>query len=290
MRKSIQIILAVAVLLLGGATMYFYSQYQKSQTSNASLESASKTTQDQYAQTINAIAEIQDSLNAIAIGDKNMQLEQSNLHQERSMGAPSGQEALERIGLLRASIERSKERISRLESELHHSGLRVTGLQKMIASLREASAEKERQIAELSSQVDTLHTQVGSLTTQVAQVQDTVRARDEAVSERQRELATVYYVANNKTELRKQGVIEAKGGVLGLGKTIRPTARAQESVFTPLNTDEQTVLELPGKRAQVITAQPASSYELRQVNGRMELHILSPQDFRKVRQLVIVTA
>jgi len=290
MRKYLSTILAAGVLLLGGATMFFYSQYQKSQSSNATLETASRNTQDQYAQTINAIAEIQDSLNAIALGDKNMPLESTNLHEERNMGAPSGQEALERIGLLRASIQRSKERIGRLEHDLKHSGLRVAGLNKMVAGLREATAEKERQIAELVAQVDTLHVQVGSLTTQVAQVQDTVRMRDETLVQRQRELATVYYVADSKRALQRSGVIEARGGVLGLGKTLKPSGRSADYAFTPLNTDEQTVLQLPTAKAQVISQQPLSSYELRLVNGRMELHILSPQEFRKIRQLVIVTA
>lgn len=290
MRKYFMPILAAGVLLLGGATLYFYSQYEKSQTSNTSLETASRNTQDQYAQTINAIAEIQDSLNAIALSDRHMPLEPSNLHEERNMGAPSGQEALERIGLLRASIARSKDRIARLENNLKHSGLRVAGLQKMVAGLRASTAEKEQQIALLSAQVDTLHVQVGSLTTQVAEVQDTVRMRESTLADRQRELATVYYVAGDKQSLTRSGVIEARGGLLGIGKTLKPSGRAGDYAFTPLNTDEQTVLQLPTAKAQVISPQPLSSYELRLVNGKMELHILSPQEFRKIRQLVIVTA
>jgi hypothetical protein len=289
MNKSLSTILAAAVLLLGGTSLYLYSQYQKSQAANANLETSSHNTQEQYAQTINAIAEIQDSLNAIALGDKSMPFEASSLHNERQMGAPNGQEALERIGLLRASIERNKQRIERLESDLHHSKVRVTGLEKMVANLKKATEEKEMQIAALTAQVDTLHVQVTGLTTQVAQVQDTVRARDVTLSDRQRELATVYYVADTKTALTKAGVVEAKGGVLGIGKTLRPTGRAYDGLFRTLNTDEETVIQLPSAKAQVLTAQPVSSYELRQVNGRMELHILSPQEFRKVRQLVIMT-
>jgi hypothetical protein len=205
------------------------------------------------------------------------------------MGAPNGQEALERIGLLRASIERNKQRIERLENDLHHSKVHIGGLEKMLASLKKSTAEKEAQIAALTAQVDTLHTQVGSLTTQVAEVQDTVKARDESIADRQRELATVYYVADTKSALSKAGVIEAKGGVLGIGKTLKPTGRTGDGLFRTLNTDEETVIELPSAKAQVLTAQPVSSYELRQVNGRMELHILSPMEFRKVRQLVIMT-
>ncbi len=290
MRRHLPLALAIAVLALGGASLFFYSQLRTAETSNARLESDSRDTQTQYARAIDAIAEIQDSLNTIAVGDSRMAVDSRSLQAERGMGPPSGQEVLERIQLLRASIERSRQRIVKLESDLHHSGLRVSGLQKLVASLHRTMADKESQIAMLSAQVDTLHVQVGTLTTQVAQVQDTVRVRDTQVAERQHELATVYWIAANKRTLARSGVIESHGGVLGLGKTLTPSARMPSDVFNALDTDEQTVLPLSTPKARVLSAQPASSYELRQVNGRMELHIIDPREFRKVRQLVIVTA
>lgn len=289
MRRPIQVLVAAAVVLLGGASVFLYTQLQASRTANDELQTASRTTQEQYAQTIGAIAAIQDSLNAIGPRDQNLPVEGSNFRDERRMGAPSGQEALERISLLRASIERNKLRIDRLEASLRSSKLHASGLAKMVASLRRTTEEKEAQIALLSAQVDTLHVQVGALTTHVAEVEDTVRERDVAVAERQRELATVYWVADNKSALQKAGVIESRGGLLGIGKTLKPSGRAPGAAFRLINTDEQTVIQLPSAKVQVISAQPLSSYELRPVNGKMELRIVEPQEFRKVRQLVIVT-
>ena len=289
MRRPIQVLVAAAVVLLGGATVFLFTQLQASRTANEDLQTASRTTQEQYAQTIGAIAAIQDSLNAIGPHEQNLPVEGSSLADERRMGAPSGQEALERIALLRASIERNKLRINQLEASLRSSKLHAGGLAKMVASLRRTTEEKEAQIALLSAQVDTLHVQVGALTTQVAEVEDTVRQRDVAVAERQRELATVYWVADNKSALQKAGVIESRGGLLGIGKTLKPSGRAPGAAFREINTDEQTVIQLPSAKVQVISAQPLSSYELKPVNGKMELRIVEPQEFRKVRQLVIVT-
>jgi uncharacterized phage infection (PIP) family protein YhgE len=290
MRKYLQFALAAVALLFGAATLFTYSQLRESESSNATLQSASRTTQDQYAQTIDAIAEIQDSLNAITPGDGAIRLESSSLQTERRMGPPTAKEALERISQLRASIDRSKARISRLESELHGGKLRVAGLQKLVAGLRKTTAEKEQQIAVLAAQVGELQTQVTGLTTEVAQVRDTVRTRESELSDRRLELATVYWVADNKRALTRSGVIEARGGVLGIGKTLKPTARTGNAAFQAIDTDAQTVIQLSSAKAQVLTPQPLSSYELKLVNGKMELHILSPQEFRKVRQLVIVTA
>ena len=42
-------------------------------------------------------------------------------------------------------------------------------------------------------------------------------------------------------------------------------------------------------KARVLSAQPASSYELKLEGEEMELHILEPREFRKVKHLVILT-
>jgi DNA repair exonuclease SbcCD ATPase subunit len=290
MRKPLQFVLAAAVVVLAGAAAFFYSQFQKTTASYSTLQASDQATRDQYEQTINSIAEIQDSLNALALGNSKVPAESQSLTAERKMGVPTRQEALDRIAMLRASLDRSKERIQRLEQRVHSSGIKIAGLQRMLTNLKESSAQKEQELAELTAQVDQLKTQVSGLTEQVAQTQDTVRVRDADLEMRRRELATVYYVAGTKHDLAQSGVITARGGILGIGKTIVPSKTPGTAQFEALDTDREQVVHLASARAQVITAQPASSYELRLVDGKMELHILVPEEFRKVRQLVIVTA
>ena len=50
------------------------------------------------------------------------------------------------------------------------------------------------------------------------------------------------------------------------------------------------MLPIPAAKARVLSAQPPTSYELKLVEGKVELHIIDPTEFRKVRQLVILTA
>jgi hypothetical protein len=289
MKKVLQIVLALAILAFAGATAFYYSEYQKAQVAFEHVKAAESASRGQYGEALNAIAEIQDSLNALTPGQADLAKESASLRAEQPLGG-ANREVLDRIALLRAGLERNRARIQRLEGELHHNGLRMAGLQKLVASLKATAAEKEQQIADLSGQVTGLKAQVGGLTTQVAEVQDTMRVHDETLAARQRELATVYYVAGNKRELARSGVIVATGGLLGIGRTLLPSNTVSGSVFKPLNTDEETILSIPSPKARVLSAQPASSYELRLVNGHTELHIIAPDQFRKVRQLVIVTA
>ena len=281
MRKPVLFALVAVIVLLGGATGVLYQKYQKSTVDYAAMQAAEETSRNRYAQTIDAIAEIQDSLNAIALGDANVKMKQGD--SEQQISAPSGQEALDRIALLRAGIQRSKQRINQLESSLKKSGIKVAGLTKMVAGLKQSVEEKEQLVAELSTRVDTL-------TTQVAGLETTVQENTQTIETNRREIATIYVAVGTKKDLTESGVLEAKGGVLGMGKTLKPTGKFDQMSFVAVDTDQQTVVAIPAAKAQVVSAQPPSSYELTPVEGKLELHILDPKEFRKIKQLVIVTA
>ena len=159
----------------------------------------------------------------------------------------------------------------------------------MIVTLKETMAQKEVLVAQLTGQVDSLQTSVTGLTTEVKQGQETIRAREQTIEDKRRELATIYYVIGSKKELSTLGFIVAKGGVLGLGKTVEATGRYTESYFTSLDTDQESIIPTSAAKVQVVTAQSPASYELTAVGGLMELHILDAKEFRKVKHVVIMT-
>lgn len=290
MRKFVPILLGIAVVALLGSSAYLYQRFHQTTDELAQSRANEESSRGRYAQTIDAISEIQDSLNAIAVGDANVQMMTDKLKSEKDLNSPNGRDALDRIATLRESIQRNKERIRQLESAVNKSGIQMKGLRKMIASLKTSVNDKEAQVAELSTRVNDLSTQVSGLQTTVQQDQEQIAQKDQNLEERRKELATVYYVVGDKKQLKDQGVIDAKGGVLGLGKTITPSGNVATSLLTPIDTDQQTVIPIEAPKARVITAQPATSYEMRLVDGKMELHILDPNEFRKVKQLVIVKA
>ena len=288
-RPLISILVAALVLMACGGAVLF----QKYHTVSADLtetRAAEKTARQNYAEAFNAIAEIQDSLNAISAGDDAIRLRSQELRAELKLTEPSRQEALESISLLNASIQRAKERIAELETSLNKSGTKVRGLQKMVANLKKTVAEKEENIALLTNQVGALQTQVAGLETTVQQDQQTLAARDESIEQQRKELATIRYIVASKKDLEKEGVIVAKGGVLGLGKTVQLSGSFAANGFTEMDTDHETVVRAEAKKAQVLSPQPPSSYELKVVGNQVELRILDPNEFRKVRHLVIMTA
>ena len=290
MRKTTQWVLIGITVLLAGTATALYMQNQKTQEQLATTKMSESQVQDRYDRTIESIAEIQDSLDAIAVGPEGRAMFEGKTEAERRMSGPNRQDALDRIAALRTSIAQNKERIQELEKNVKKSGVQVKSLNRLIAGLKRNVSEKEDEIAILNARVEALNTQVTTLTTTVAEREDTLRTRDTQLEEKRREMATIYYVVGDKDRLKESGVIESKGGVLGVGKTITPSRTPNLAVFQPLDTDQETVIRTPTAKARLISGQPAGSYSLQLVDGHMELHIIDPTEFRKVKQVVILSS
>ena len=290
MRNPIVPILVAVLLVLGGVSAWLFVQNRDAKLAYADLSAAEESSRQSYNKTLDAIAEIQDSLDAITPRDSAFQPVPSSLATEQEMSGPDSRRALEHIAQLRASIERSRERIRRLEANLSAQNKNNAGLRRMVANLNRDVDDRQKVVDELSARVESLQGQVTTLETEVQVKNETLVAKDATIEERRRELATVTYVVGTKSELTKQGVVVAKGGLIGMGKTLTPTGQMPEGSGQMLDTDESTVVRTEAAKARVLTPQPVGSYELRLVDGKMELHILNAAEFRKVRQLVIVTA
>jgi len=282
MRKSTQWVLITALGVLVIATVVLIQQVRKTSANYTAVKVSEQETQGRYAEAINSIAEIQDSLSAIVVGDSAIRSLSGGLQAEQRLNTAGGREAMDRIALLRASIERTKARIQNLETTLKQNGVRIAGLQKLVKNLKSSVTLKEEMVAQLTSRVDSLTTRVTGLETEVAANEDTIRTQKS-------ELGTVYYVIGTKKDLTTAGVVVAKGGLLGVGKTLKPSGQFNESVFRPLDTDNENVVVIPSAKAQVLSAQPPTSYALQPMGNRLELRILDPKAFRMIKHLVIMT-
>lgn len=287
MRRTGVIVLTLVALALMGSTAVLYSKYRKSSDAYDQLSSDETNTRIRYSQAIGEIATIQDSLDTIVLGETPLQSGTST--SEMNLPPTSKEQVLQRIATLKAGLERTKERIEDLDARLKHEGVRIAGLQKMIGGLKKTAAEKEIEIAGLTAQVDSLHTQVATLNTDVETKQQTIDTQTQQLTDKQHELATVYYTIGKKKDLIHNGVVVSEGGVLGVGKTLKPSGQVNESSFTPLDTDQQTVIQIPAGKAQILSQQAPTSYTLTSTGKEsMELRITDPKEFRKVRHLVIL--
>ena len=281
MRRSTVIlsIVIVALLVLG---ISLIEQTRRDASVLADAKAQETAEKARYDRTVQEMATIQDSLNAIAV-DAAQVMHSSNLGAEQRLSPTGESAALARIAELR-------ERIQSLESHLQQSDLHVASLDRMVRQLKVGLAEKEQMVERLGGRVDSLQTHVADLNSSVEQAHAMIAAQADTLEQRRRELGTVYYAAGTKHDLMKGGIVIAKGGVLGIGKTLGPSNTANIAEFHEMNTNDESVIPLTGTKAQVLTSQPAESYSIQSVNGKLELHILDARAFRSVKRVVIVTA
>lgn len=296
MSKPILIVLTVLVLVFLVASGMLYQKLQQRNDAFTALQANEQAARDRYGEAIDEIVAIQDSLNAIVLGEDGAAALKTQLDAETSLSQDRGDLAKARIAEIKAGIERARQRIQDLEAQLKESGVKMAGLEKMIKNLRGTVSEKETMIAALNQRVDDLQTQVAGLNTAVAEREQAIVAREttiqtqvEKLEESRRALGTIYYTIGSKKELKNSGTIVATGGILGLGKTLRPSGSIDPALYTPMDTDQETSILIPAEEARVLTDQPLSSYTLELVGGQLELRILDPQSFRSVKHVIIMT-
>jgi len=273
------VVVGVALLV---ATGIFYSKYKKYEADYVRLTAEEQATRERYGNAIQEIATISDSLNAIALGD-DAKLLPAGTQSEVQVPATTHEQALTRIEMLKGSLERTKERIQELDSRLKKSGVRIAGMERMINGLKKTATEKETLIAQLDTQVDSLETRVAGLS-------ENVNVLSAEVVDKEKELATIYYTVGTKKELMDSGIVVSKGGVLGFGKTLKPSGEFNDNYFTTLDTDQENVIRIRAEKAQILSPQPVSSYMLLPSGeDAFELRILDSKEFRKVKHLVILT-
>jgi len=294
MRRPTVAVMALIGVLLLGATVVSYTKYRKSAAEYAQAKSNEEGMRQRYDGAVNEIVMIQDSLNTIMLGGETVLPDARQSEEPGTMH----DKVLSRIATLRASVERTKGRIEELDARLKKGGVKIAGLERMIGKLRRSVSDREEQIAMLNNKVESLHTQVAGLANEVVERQQDLNTKrleleikQDALTDKQRELATIFYTMGTKKELKRAGVVVAEGGVLGVGKTLKPSGTFNMTAFTPMNTDQETVIAIPAHSVKVLSPQSVSSYVLH-ITGKdtMELRITNPNEFRKVRHLVILKA
>ncbi|HOX24441.1 MAG TPA: hypothetical protein PLL30_01630 [Candidatus Krumholzibacteria bacterium] len=295
MRRYLWIPLLVAAVVLMVVAVGLNRNLEQSRSEYAALQAEEASTREQYNQAIGEIAAIQDSLEAIVIGEEGARKLKEQLDAERSLTRERSDETMERIAVIRAGVERAKTRLLDLEARLDESNVKIAGLEKLVQNLRASVADKERIVAQLTTRVDELQTQVAGLTTKVqegeqviAEQEMTIETQTAAIEDQRREMGTVFYAIGTKDELKDAGLVVSKGGILGLGRTLTLSGKFEPSMFTPMDTDQQTVIRIPAEEARLLSDQPIESYSLVPIGKEMELQILDPEAFRAVKHVVIL--
>lgn len=291
MKRALLLAIGVAaILVLAVLLLTTQRAHRSTKAEYASAVAAEDSIRGRYEAAVEAIVQIQDSLTAILPSESQVLDLSRDIETDSPVTRTRKDQVLTTIADLNASIESSKRMIRRLESRLKESGVRIEGLERLLTNLKETVARREATIRTLAGRVDSLKVRVTVLEGDVAEGQRRIEGQAQVIEEKNKELSTIYYVVGMRKDLKRLGLIRETGGLIGLGRSSRVSGDINPAVFTPVDTDRRTVIQVPGKEPEVLTGQNKASYALVPISKQWhELHITQPREFRKVRYLVIET-
>jgi hypothetical protein len=287
-------ILALAVVVLFATACVSKSEYERQIEQAAALSAEKDSLLSEVVATSQFIADVNGEIDKVRTGQP---VASRTNEMETLSPTEARKQLLERVGELTARVKESEERMaaSRRRISALTAGNETLG-KKFDSTVTAFQALVDNQKAEIVALVD----QVTSLTAQNVQLREAnVQLASEAATlaadkdALMAENNTVYWVAGRREDLLRRGIIEQRGGMLGIGRTsvLARTLDAEE--FTPVDRRALTELELPdaGKSYRIISPNDMSGLDEVPSDGRFKgaVRIGSPETFwRPSRFLVLV--
>jgi hypothetical protein len=289
MRRPFAFLLVGMVVVLLGTAGLLLQLYRKSESEGRQSAARIESVRTKYERAIAALGEIRDSLRAVAGARAMLEPDAERPAEQGRSVEQRTRETIASIARIGERIRRDQATIAKLQADASSGGAQRAEKARAIALLQRSVAREQSRVAGLKEDLQRMTMRIAALETEVRQSATTIRARESTIEAKRRELATIFYVAGTKRELAAEGVIFAEGGHFGIGRSLRVAGHPNDSLFTALDTDRDSVIHVSALRAEVLSAQDAASYVWTQRDGALTLEIVAPQQFRKVKYLVIRT-
>ena len=197
------------------------------------------------------------------------------------------------IANMRDQIEADKKKIATLEKQLATSKSQLKGVQEIVNKLKTSISEKEQIMDELQQRLgilnETLETERRTSAEEIQKREMTITEKEQQITQQSIEANTIYYVYGTRKELMSKGIMDRKGGLLGIGKVSTVKQNIPVEQFTTMNLLENQQITFPAtkKGYSILTNHPATSYKVEKQGDQNVLTILDATSFRKQKFVVI---
>ena len=197
------------------------------------------------------------------------------------------------IANMRDQIEADKKKIATLEKQLATSKSQLKGVQEIVNKLKSSIGEKEQIMDELQQRLgilnETLETERRTSAEEIQKREMTITEKEQQITQQSIEANTIYYVYGTRKELMSKGIMDRKGGLLGIGKVSTVKQNIPVEQFTTMNLLENQQITFPAtkKGYSILTNHPATSYKVEKQGDQNVLTILDATSFRKQKFVVI---
>jgi hypothetical protein len=259
----------VALTLIGCPSK---QELEKLQAENKTLAEEKQRSQRELGAAGAATAEMQTTLDDVQKSLEDLRIKELKairtsitVAQEGKTAAAQQRDELKgEIEEIRKSVRANLEKLAVLQKQKKTSDEKATTLERLVGELRRSLEEKEATIAALEEKTQELVKTAEELRGTVKEKEALVKEKEATIADRESQMSTAYVLIASQGTLKKAGLVEKKGAVLGLGGNWQRTGQFDDTLFKPLDTRKDTEFAVGAApdKARVLSDHPKDSYTL----------------------------
>jgi len=182
----------------------------------------------------------------------------------KTAGAQKRDELKAEIEEIRNAVKANLAKLSALQKLKRASDEKATTLERLVGELRRDLEEKEATIAALEEKTQELTKTTEELRGTVKEKEAAVKEKEGVIADRETQMSTAYVLIASQSALKKAGLVEKRGTVLGLGGNWQRTGQFDETLFKQIDTRKETEFAVGAApdKARVLSDHPKDSYAL----------------------------
>ncbi len=235
---------------------------------------------------INSLDEIDRNMNEIA---RKAGIITIGTNAGAEVSASTKDKILKSLSMINSLMEENREKVDRLTEELKNSKINNAALEKLTKRASELINEYDEQIVSLKELLVSKSYEKSELDEKLTAVELKAQKFEDLVGRFDKEANTAYYTMGYFKDLKRDGIVDKTGSVLGIGGTTTLKKDFDPELFNKVDIRELTVIPLDVKSAELVTNHPSDSYEfIIEKNKVTSLEITDPDKFwRNSRYMVL---
>jgi hypothetical protein len=271
MRMKVQGLIVASVLAITACNRTGTEQVEKikSLAERDSLRAAQANEKDSLITAyLDDLNQIQDNLDRIKEREKIITMQPLGDMDDKQM-------TITEIRELDDWIVSNDKKMNDLQMMLKKMDTKNTKLESLVAHLTRETTEKDEEISELQAKLSKANDSVRLVTARFNDSIGVIQNQRAQISE----LSAVYYITGTMKDLKDEGIIDKKGGFIGMGRVAVLNSLISRNKFTKTNPLSLKGFSLHGKFRRMITMHPDQSYKIIAGSKTDSLSIVMPSTF-----------